>query len=309
MKIKLAILGAGVVAGWYLDILKTYKNINLVGICSRTAQKAKKLKKKYSIKEVYENIDELYKNTKADIIISTVSADNIYKTSINLLDYPWTIFIEKPPGLNWKEFTQLKKISKLRNKKIYVGMNRRFYSSTDNLISHLKKSKGERTIYIFDQQDTDVEKRKKTPKKIISNWIYANSIHLIDYVSILARGKLKSIDLIYKKKKEICCLLKFNTGDMVNYIARWNKPGPWEIKVSTDNFYYEMNPLEQLRARSNKSRKYMTFESSFIEEKFKPGFKLQIDNLLLASRGLKHKLPSIEKLEFTMKLIKKIYSL
>ena len=46
-----------------------------------------------------------------------------------------------------------------------------------------------------------------------------------------------------------------------------------------------------------------------IEKKFKTGFKIQIDNLLSAEKGLKHKLPSLEDLEFTMKLIKKIYSL
>ena len=116
MKTKIAILGAGVVASWYLDIFKTYKNILIVGIASRTREKAEKLKYQYNIKNVFSDVDELYKKTKADIVISTVSADNIYKTSINLLDYPWTIFIEKPPGLNLKEFIHLKKLSKLRKK-------------------------------------------------------------------------------------------------------------------------------------------------------------------------------------------------
>ena len=256
MKTKIAILGAGVVASWYLDIFKTYKNILIVGIASRTREKAEKLKYQYNIKNVFSDVDELYKKTKADIVISTVSADNIYKTSINLLDYPWTIFIEKPPGLNLKQFIQLTKLSKLRKKKIYVGMNRRFFSSTSNLLTHLKKSNGKRIVHIFDQQDTEAEKKKKTSKKIISNWMYANSIHLIDYVSILTRGELNKINLIYKNKKEINCVLKFSSGDIVNYLSRWNKPGPWEVKVSTDNFYYEMSPIEKLRIRSNKTRKF-----------------------------------------------------
>ena len=120
MKTKIAILGAGVVASWYLDIFKTYKNILIVGIASRTREKAEKLKYQYNIKNVFSDVDELYKKTKADIVISTVSADNIYKTSINLLDYPWTIFIEKPPGLNLKEFIHLKKLSKLRKKRFML---------------------------------------------------------------------------------------------------------------------------------------------------------------------------------------------
>lgn len=309
MKIKVAILGAGVVASWYLDILRTYKNVSLVGICGRTEHKAIKLKNKYHIKNICSNIEELYDNTNADIVISTVSADNICKTSIELLNYPWTIFIEKPPGLNLREYNKIKKVSKIKNKKIYVGMNRRFFSSTLNLINFLKKSKGKRIINIFDQQDTFIEKIKKTPKKIIFNWMYVNSIHLIDYVSILARGKFKKIDLIYKNKNELFCMISFSSGDIVNYIARWNKPGPWEVKISTNNFYYELSPLEILKIRSNRDRRFKIFENTLIEKKFKTGFKLQIDNLLLASAGTQHKLPTLEKLEFTMKLIKKIYSL
>ncbi len=309
MKTKVAILGAGVVASWYLDILKSYKNISLVGICSRTQHKAKKLKDKYKIKNIYLNIHELYKNTNADIIISTVSADNIYKTSINLLKYPWTIFIEKPPGLNLKEYKYLKRVSKLKNKKIYVGMNRRFFSSTINLLNHIEKNKGKRIIHIFDQQDTAIEKIKKTPKKIISNWMYANSIHLVDYMSILARGKLQKIDLIYKNKNEICCKIQFSSQDIVNYISRWNKPGPWEVKISTNKFYYELSPLEQLKIRSGKTRKFEVYKNYLFEKKFKPGFKLEIDNLLYANKGKKHKLPSLENLDLTMNLINKIYSL
>mgnify|MGYP000484864520 CR=1 FL=1 len=82
MKIKLAILGAGVVAGWHLDILKTYKNINLVGICSRTAQKAKKLKKKYSIKEIVSLAINNKKGKKITVeIIGTNTATNMNFTT------------------------------------------------------------------------------------------------------------------------------------------------------------------------------------------------------------------------------------
>ena len=115
--------------------------------------------------------------------------------------------------------------------------------------------------------------------------------------------------LIYRNKNELSCKISFSSGDIVNYIARWNKPGPWEVKISTNNFYYELSPLEILKIRSNKDRNFKIFENTLIDKKFKTGFKLQIDNLLLASVGIQNKLPSIEKLEFTMKLIKKIYSL
>ena len=56
-------MGAGVTS-WYLDIFKTYKNILIVGIASRTREKAEKLKYQYNIKNVFSDVDELTKKPK-----------------------------------------------------------------------------------------------------------------------------------------------------------------------------------------------------------------------------------------------------
>lgn len=307
-KIKIAILGGGVIASKYLDILKHYNGVSLEGICGRTYTKAENLKKQYGIKKNFTNINDLYNKTESDIVISTVSVENIFKTSKNLLDFPWTIFIEKPPGLNLKEFIKLKKLAFNRNKKIFVGMNRRYFSSTLNLLNEIKGQKDKRVIHIFDQQDTNIEKLKKRPKKIIDYWMYANAIHTLDYANFLTRGNIKKIDFLIKTKKEISCMIQFSSGDIVNYVSRWNKPGPWQIKVSTNKFYYELSPLEILRVRDNKSKEYKIFEISDIDKKFKTGFKLQVDDLIRAHTNKKNHLPSLLDLEPTMRLINKIYS-
>ncbi len=307
-KIKVAILGGGVIASKYLDILVHNSGVSLEGICGRTYSKAENLKKKYRVKKIFKNINDLYYKTEADIIISTVSVENIFKTSKNLLNFPWTIFIEKPPGLNLKEFIQLKRLSNLKRKKIFVGMNRRYFSSTLALLNEIKKQKDQRTIHIFDQQDTQIEKIKKTPKKIIYNWMYANAIHTIDYAIFLTRGKIKKIIQVKKNKKDVNFIIHFSSGDMVNYISRWNKPGPWQVKMSTNNYYYELSPLEILKSRSNNSRKFKIFEISENDKKFKTGFKLQVDDLIKAHQNKKNNLTTLNDLEHTMRLINKIYS-
>ena len=92
----------------YLEMVKrrnyALKDKNL------TPEERENLKKQYGIKKNFTNINDLYNKTESDIVISTVSVENIFKTSKNLLDFPWTIFIEKPPGLNLKEFIKLKKL-------------------------------------------------------------------------------------------------------------------------------------------------------------------------------------------------------
>ena len=59
MKIKICIVGAGIIAQEYLKVLKDIKNLNVVGIYSRTMKKAINLKKKFKIKKVYPNIYEM----------------------------------------------------------------------------------------------------------------------------------------------------------------------------------------------------------------------------------------------------------
>lgn len=306
-KIKIVIVGAGAIANKYLEVLKSKHEVSLEGIFSRTFKKAEKLKSKYKIKNNFKNIEMLYEKTKADIVISTVSVDNAYSVTKKLSNYPWTILIEKPPGANLNEFNQLQKLSKKNNKKIHVAMNRRFFSSTIFLLEKLKTQRGPRFIQIVDQQNTIFEKEKKTPKKIIFYWMYANSIHLIDYANFLTRGKIKKINFVYKNKKEINCFIYFTSNDIVNYICRWNKPGPWQVKVSTNNFYFELSPLEVLKVRSNVSNIDKNILISNDDKKYKTGFKLQIDNLISAHKKLKNNLPCLEDLEKTMLLIKKIY--
>tara|TARA_B100001250_G_scaffold407433_1_gene428184 strand:+ start:2692 stop:3624 length:933 start_codon:yes stop_codon:yes gene_type:complete len=308
-KIKIAIIGAGVMATKYLEVLSSNKTVSLEGIFSRTFSKAEILKNKFNIKNNSVSINNLYKDTKADIVIVTVPGDHMVKSCIELLNFSWKIFIEKPPGLNFKEFKYLLNISKNKKKKIYVGMNRRYFSSTLNLLKKVESDKGFRSIQIFDQQDTKIEKKKGRSKKIIKYWMYANSIHLIDYISILARGNPIKINVIYKDDKEVNCFIKFSSKDIVSYVCRWNKPGPWQVKISTNNSYYELNPLEVLKIRSKESKEYLSFDISKDDKKYKTGIKLQVDDLINVFLKKKNKLPHLQKMYKTMSLINKIYSI
>ena len=74
--------------------------------------------------------------------------------------------------------------SELNNSKVYVALNRRFYSSTKAVMRKLDNYQEQRLITVLDQEDTKKAELMKRPKKVIENWMYANSIHLIDYFHI-----------------------------------------------------------------------------------------------------------------------------
>ena len=44
----------------------------------------------------------------------------MYKITLKLIEYPWLIFIEKPPGLNYQEYKNLLKFANLKQKKFLL---------------------------------------------------------------------------------------------------------------------------------------------------------------------------------------------
>ena len=117
-KIKVAIIGAGNMANEYLKVLSSNKYVELSGIFSRTFIKAEALKKKYKIKKNLKSPEELFEETKSHIVIVTVPGDKMFSLCSSVLNFPWLIFIEKPPGLNFKEYLKLIKLSKLHKKSL-----------------------------------------------------------------------------------------------------------------------------------------------------------------------------------------------
>jgi molybdopterin-guanine dinucleotide biosynthesis protein A len=52
---------------------------------------------------------------------------------------------------------------------------------------------GPRLIQIFDQEDLDEAMADGHPQNVLDDWMYANSIHLVDLFRVFARGKILSI--------------------------------------------------------------------------------------------------------------------
>ena len=143
--------------------------------------------------------------------------------------------------------------------------------------------------------------------------MYCNSVHLIDYINIYARGKLLKVQKLKSFKNnefsETLARLIFSSGDEVLYHCNWNSPGYWSVNIVQKNHRIEMKPLENLvqeKLIKNK-RIRVSYNSSKIDCKFKPGLFLQVSELLKMINRKKHKLVNLQEYFNTVKLIKKIY--
>ena len=299
--------GAGPIIEEHIKSFKDESVVELSGILTRTKSKAISLKKKYKIKNIYDSYSDLQKDKikKVAIVgVPVLSLLNVCRKIFKFYDY---CLIEKPPGYNFEESLKILKLSKKYNVKVYVALNRRCYPSTNYLKKLLKKEKSKRIINIIDYEVPSLQKNK--PKKLINYWMYANSIHMVDYANIFCRGKIISIKPItFNKLLDRVCIIKFRSGDICIYQGIWNRPGPWKVTVSTQNKYFQLQPLETLSFRSSESYKMNKFNFNTANKKLKHGFKEQAKNFLLAIQNKKHQLANLEEAVKTMKLIKTIYN-
>ena len=307
-KINLFFFGAGSIINEHIKAFRSQKNVCLYAILSRTPKKAIVLKKKYKIKHVFKKISEIHheKNTISVAIVgvSVGSTYQVCKNVFNLFDF---CLVEKPAGYNYEESKKIYSLPKKKNLKVFVALNRRFYSSSLSLHNLLHKAKGTRVVNILDYENT-FSIKSAHPKKIIDNWMFSNSIHMIDYANFICRGRLISIKKnIFSKQKKLIHLI-YSSGDICIYQSIWERPGPWTVTVSTNKFYFKLDPLEELSFRTTNSYKYNLIPRDNHDKTYKPGFYKQAGDFIKAIRGKPHNLVSLNKSLETMKLISILYN-
>ena len=313
---KIAFVGTGYMAEAYAQVLiKNFKFKNtIVGAMNRSNPGIKNFINKYNVKKQYFELSTMMKESKPDIVVVCVSELSTYKMLKTLCKFKCVCLIEKPVGFNFYESQKILKLKKNENFFPFVGLNRRFYSSVLGAKKLLKKDNSRRIIKIFDQENAIIAKKSGRPIKVVKNWMFANSIHMIDFANIFARGKIKKIikvDKINKKNflKEgvISCKLLFSSGDTVYYFCLWNRPAPWSLEISTTKKFLKLKPIEELSYLDNKSRKWVKTKTSKNDIKYKPGIYLQLIEVFTFFKKRKTKLKTLSYSNKLMKLIKDIY--
>ena len=143
--------------------------------------------------------------------------------------------------------------------------------------------------------------------------MFANSIHLIDYFSLLCRGELKQTEIVEPWSPDnpdsVIAYLKYSSGDLGIYHATWNAPGPWSVAVSTQESRLELRPIEQLLEQQRGSRNIISHKVDDYDTMFKPGLYRQAQAAVLAARGEPSTLPSLSEANQSMSVISSIYGI
>ena len=150
------------------------------------------------------------------------------------------------------------------------------------------------------------------PEDVVKHFMYANSIHLVDYLSIFGRGTVTEVAPVIPWTPEspgtVSARIAFSSGDVGLYTAIWNGPSPWTCSISTPRRRWELRPLERASFQNAGERLVTEVPQHAWDREFKPGLRRQADLAVRSVRDGEKQLPDMTDALKTMNLIHQIYN-
>jgi predicted dehydrogenase len=308
---KVAIIGAGAMAHEHLRAFQDVPGVEIAGLYSRTRSRAASLASMHGVTVVCASVAELYERTRAELVVVAVNVSELAVVTCACLEFPWTVLTEKPIGYNLEEAQTVQRVAESKQRRVLVALNRRFLSSTRAALADLKLRDGPRYIRVQDQQSLDQAAASGHPRIVLDNWMYANSIHVIDYLRTFGRGPVKNITPIVPWNPDdpriVLAKIEFQSGDLGLYEGIWDGPGPWSVSISTADTRWQLCPLERAGFQTRGERGLQPIEPSRWDQDFKPGFRLQAEMAVNATLGKPSSAPLLDDAMETMKIIDGIF--
>jgi predicted dehydrogenase len=124
---KVGLIGTGTIAeNKHLPILYSIPDVQIVAVCDDNKNRLSRVAQKFKIKNKFTSIDDMLKDTDADIVHVTTPGYTHYEIAKKALLFDKNVLIEKPATLKATEAEELGLESSKRNLKLGVCYNYRF---------------------------------------------------------------------------------------------------------------------------------------------------------------------------------------
>lgn len=284
------LIGSGPMAEAYISVLKELrKDFIIIG---RGEESAKALEVKHQVDVVRGGLTSFLKSNpqKCDQAIIAVGVEQLYACAKELLEYGVKeILTEKPGTMTLEEIQSLSALAKVKDAKVFIAYNRRFYSSVLTAKKMIDADGGVLSFhYEFTEWAHVIEKVKK-PKEVLENWLIANSSHVIDLAHHLGGwpSEIKTFSigknqLLWHPSNSIFSGAgQTKNGALFSYSSNWIAPGRWSLEVLTSKHRYIFRPMEELQIQKIGSVKVEGVAiDNALDVNFKPGIYRQTFSFL-----------------------------
>ena len=281
---KLVIIGSGSISASHIEAAQA-NGFELFGICaSNNSKSALEVAKKYNFNHYFPKLEDMLDTTfdAAAIICNTI---NIYSVYEKLYEKNIPILAEKPFSVNSVDFGE----NVLKNQKLLIGYNRRYYSSISALREKIKseifyEAVIELSEMSWDSNSSVIEREQS---------VLENSVHSLDLMLYLF-GEYDSLE-IHRSSFEgnlqsIKARLFYSGGVIVDLRISFGVPLNNSISVRFKDSIAYCTPIELFSSHSkmkiisaDSQVKFKRYQPISIEDwtlsdydkSFKPGFYLQ----------------------------------
>ncbi len=223
-----------------------------------------------------------------DFAVVAVGVEQLHDVCNDLIDHGVKkVLLEKPGAITVKEIKELRDKAKKNNVKIFLGYNRRFYSSVIAARKIIEEDGGVTSFTFEFTEWSHVIKDLTVPKEVKHNWLLANSSHVIDMAFFMG-GRPKNITTMVKGSLDwhpsasaFCGCGETQGGALFSYHSNWAAPGRWAVEILTKSRRMIFKPLEKLSVQKLGSVQIEEFPiDNDLDVKFKPGLYLQVENFV-----------------------------
>ncbi len=286
--IKVLLVGCGSMGIEYTKILK---RLGVEYIVVGNSKKGTENYRKETNVEAYEGGIELFLNKNKDKFSHAIVAVPMTKlcesTVLLIKNGVKKILVEKPAGMDIEEVKKIVQMAKWFGVNVYVGYNRRFYSSVKEA-EHIIEKDGGVTSYSFEFTEwADTVESSNNSPEVLNRWLLGNSTHVIDLAFFLGgipeqmssyvNGELKwhHGGAVYSGAG------RANNGALFSYNANWDAPGRWSVEILTREHRLYYRPIEKLQVQERNSVKIVevTIDNT-LDVDFKPGLYRQTEAFL-----------------------------
>jgi predicted dehydrogenase len=285
--------------------------VRLAGIHSRTRERAVALAGEFNIPVVADDVAQLRSRTGADLVVVAVPELAANAVAKACFAEDWAVLLEKPAGYDLADAEAIAAAAAKHPRPVLVGLNRRFYSSTMAVRADLDSRAERRFIHVQDQQSFAEARRYRHPEPVVQKFMYANSIHVIDLIPALGRGKVTEVTPVMPWRGEatevVLVHIAFDSGDSALYEGLWQGPGPWACSVSTPSRRWVLQPLERATFQNAGERKQNPVDPDAVDGEYKAGFLRQAEAVVSRVRGEPSAAIDIAESLRTMRLIHRMF--
>jgi predicted dehydrogenase/nucleoside-diphosphate-sugar epimerase len=120
---RVALLGAGYIADWHAQCLRSVTGVELVAVCDRALNKAQGLARKFGVPKVYGSLEELLAAESLDAVHVLLPPDRHFDAARILLESGVDVFLEKPMCDRAEDCDELLRVAAANGRKLGVGHN------------------------------------------------------------------------------------------------------------------------------------------------------------------------------------------